>query len=137
MEQPVLHVTNWSSRKLHGPARRFGIMARPRVWEEGDGRVPSCMPTKAELDAVRDRALSREAFRQALRERLERAELSPGHLVAHTPSGKQVVADGDTLCCACSRADAASGWCHRVWVSEALARAGWRVFLDGVEVRVE
>jgi len=37
-------------------------------------------------------------------------------------------------CCACSRAAAAAGMCHRVWAAEALARAGWRVVLDGVEV---
>jgi hypothetical protein len=45
------------------------------------------------------------------------------------------VTDGDTICCACSRTKAAAGECHRVWAAEALARAGWRIILDGEELK--
>lgn len=40
-DRPTLHLTNWSSRRLHGPGRRWSIMARPRHWERGDG---TCIP---------------------------------------------------------------------------------------------
>lgn len=45
-----------------------------------------------------------------------------------------LVADGDSLLCACSRTDAAVARCHRAWAAPFLARAGWRVVLDGAEV---
>jgi len=65
--------------------------------------------------------------------------LSPGCLVALEPPIDGVpmhtfVADGDTLCCACSAANAARDLCHRAWAAPYLVRAGWRVLLDGVEV---
>lgn len=41
------------------------------------------------------------------------------------------VFDGDTLCCACSVAEARAGRCHRTWAAPFLVRAGWRVVLDG------
>lgn len=56
-------------------------------------------------------------------------------LAADVPPGPDyIVSDGDTLCCACSRDDAAAGRCHRVWAAAALVRAGWRVILDGKEL---
>jgi len=58
----------------------------------------------------------------------------PGRLLARTPAGIATVADGDTLCCACSVAEARAGRCHRTWAAQFLVRAGWRVILDGVEV---
>lgn len=45
------------------------------------------------------------------------------------------VPDGATLICACSREAAGSGRCHRVIAADVLRVAGWRVFLDGREVR--
>ena len=40
MTTPTLYITNWSLRKLHGPGRLLTIMARPRPWEHGVGRIP-------------------------------------------------------------------------------------------------
>lgn len=42
--KPTIHVTNWSSRKLHGPGRTFTIMCMPRAWEWGSGRVEHATP---------------------------------------------------------------------------------------------
>lgn len=76
----------------------------------------------------------------------EQYRLSPGLLrcvysitgendVAEMQSDDGVrVRDGDTLCCACSVAEARAGRCHRTWAAPFLVRAGWRVVLDGVEV---
>ena len=58
-------------------------------------------------------------------------ELRPGLLTANG----HTVAGGDTLICACSRAAAAEGRCHRVWAAEVLREAGWDVVLDGHLVR--
>lgn len=44
-----------------------------------------------------------------------------------------LVADGDTLNCQCSAADARRGFCHRAWAGVWLQRAGWVCTLDGVE----
>lgn len=60
--------------------------------------------------------------------------LRPGRLASTTPDGIVLVEDGDTLICACSRAAAARGECHRVFAAPLLAAAGWRVVLDGREV---
>lgn len=43
------------------------------------------------------------------------------------------VPDGATLICACPRAAAAQGRCHRVIAADLLERAGWSVVLDGVK----
>ena len=42
-----------------------------------------------------------------------------------------LVDDGDTLFCACSRAAAEAGQCHRVIAADLLHRAGWEVIFDG------
>ena len=46
--KPTLHVTNWASRKLHGPKRKWNIMARSRAWEHGDGNVPLLTPSSTD-----------------------------------------------------------------------------------------
>lgn len=43
----------------------------------------------------------------------------------------QLVSDGDTLFCACSRAAAEAGRCHRVIAADLLAQAGWEVVFNG------
>ena len=134
MTHPTLHVTNWSSRKLHGPGRLLTIMARPRPWEHGVGRVPSCTPTAGALDRVRAGTMTIDDYRAHVERRVLDHPHGPGGLTAISDGDAPPVADGDTLCCACSRAEAAAGRCHRVWVAHLLARAGWRVVLDGVEV---
>lgn len=137
-ERPTVHLTNWSSRNLHGPGRRFTIMAKPRKWERGAGSVDVLMPESDDLDAVRLGHIDIDEYRRRFRVGLERKAdgLPPGHLWLKLNNGRGYdnVEDGDTLCCACSRADAAAGRCHRVWAAQALAAAGWRVVLDGEEV---
>lgn len=46
-----------------------------------------------------------------------------------------VVGDGDTLTCGCGAEAARAGRCHRVIAADLLKRAGWRVVLDGQEVK--
>jgi hypothetical protein len=142
--RPTLFVTNWSSRLLHGPGRRLSIMARPRAWEHGDGRVRGLMPTAVDLGLVRAGEITVAEYRRRFEAGLVARFLPPGEL-RFTPESDsaldlraesltQLVEDGDTLCCACSREAAARGECHRVWVAAALAAAGWRVLLDGAEL---
>jgi len=150
---PTIYVTNWSSKLLHGPGRRFTIMAKPRHWEQGAGYVLALTPSDPPLlRALMERALQerrsgeghaafdcyRDAFKKALRGCAWHGLLVPGGL-AWAPHGvwgmQHPVKDGDSLLCACSRAEAAAGRCHRVWVAEALKVAGWRVILDGQELQ--
>jgi hypothetical protein len=136
--KPTLWITNWSSKKIHGPGRKLSIMAMPRPWEHGDGRIPCLTPDSVDLRLVRDGHIGIDEYRRRFEAKVAESEdrLKPGILGATTRfSGAFAVRDGDTLCCACSRDDAAAGRCHRVWAAEALARAGWRVILDGVEVQ--
>lgn len=145
MTRPTLHLTNWSSRKLHGPGLRFGIMARPRRWEHGDGKVLRLIPDANEaplmLRALADRAnvATMLAYRDAIEARWAGDNfLVPWRLVAMTtretslaPAGEWIpVRDGDSILCAC----AVGAECHRRWAAPFLVRAGWRVLLDGVEV---
>lgn len=133
--KPTIHLTNWSSRKLHGPGRKLSIMARPRAWEHGDGRVAAFVPDARDLAAVRAGTIDVAEYRRRCEALFQRERHWPGMLVADDQSlGMDEVRDGDTLLCACSREAAARGECHRVWAAAALARAGWRVVLDGTEV---
>jgi hypothetical protein len=133
-DRPVVHVTNWSSKRLHGPGRKLTIMAKPRAWEHGDGRVPAATPHPQWLEDVRSGAIDFEFYATLLVAKMGTFRLAPGELIVVTAGEDILVQDGDTLCCACSRDEAAAGRCHRVWVAEALAKAGWAVVLDGVEV---
>lgn len=133
--RPTIHVTNWASRALHGPGAHYTIMTRPRSWEYGAGRVLSLCPDADDLAAVRAGDLSSEPYMDACRARFARHRLEPGWLIAaRTRGGSVAVADGDTLCCACSRSAAARRECHRVVAADLLAAGGWRVVLDGVEI---
>ena len=143
--RPTLYVTNWSSVKLHGPGRAWTIMARPRRWEHGDGVVWDLVPDPDDLDALHDGFMSAVAYREAFRRGLAAVMgmLEPGNLHARPERRERFgdreevpVEDGDTLCCACGKRQAAEGWCHRVWAAEALIGAGWRVILDGRELEV-
>lgn len=127
---PTLHLTNWSSKSLHGTGQRYTMMAAPRRWEFGDGAIADLTPTLTDLREVRRGEIAFEVYRDRFLA-LARGDLSPGNL--RTADGREVV-DGDTLLCACSRADAAAGRCHRVWAADLLVAAGWRVLLDG-EIR--
>lgn len=139
--RPTLHLTNWSSRGLHGPGRKLTIMALPRRWEHGDGSVSALLPNPDDLRAVKSGTLPIAEYRRRFEAHMEACSragsLGPRGLLFEVPPFDDVpvpVRDGDTLCCACSREAAARGECHRVWAAEALARAGWRVVLDGAEV---
>lgn len=134
--KPTIHLTNWSSRKLHS-GRVFTIMARPRLWERGLGTVLALCPVGAEVAAMRraladrENADARREYREMIEARWTNASafpmaLEPGRLLAFA-DGPIVVADGDTLCCACAR----GAECHRRWAAPFLARAGWSVVLDG------
>lgn len=146
---PTLHLTNWSSRSLRGPGRRWSIMARPRHWERGDG---TCIPltplgppavlldllVKQRQAGTMDPALLAR-YREAMAHRWGPQEygpdLGPGKLWAVPDEGGPMrVEDGDSLLCACSREEAAAGRCHRAWAAPVLVAAGWRVVLDGAEV---
>lgn len=142
--KPTIYLSNWSSHRTpghHGPGRKLTIMISPRHWEEGEGSVPWLTPSFDDLRAVRCARISpqeyRRRFEAALAVHASRGNLAPGELAVAAPeSGYGVVEDGDTLCCACSRDEAAAGRCHRAWAAPALVAAGWRVVLDGQELEV-
>ena len=138
-DRPVLHLTNWSSRRLHR-GTVYTIMRRPnpQYGQLGAGRVEALTPGAMEFDALKAGRMGggeyRRRFELAVEHRLISGALAPGRLVATTPTEAVSVADGDTLCCGCSVALASVGDCHRCWAASALVRAGWRVVLDGVEL---
>lgn len=137
--KPTLYLTNWSSHRTpgcHGRGRKLTIMAAPRKWEKGGGTVVVLTPNVHDLRAVQDQHISgaeyRERFERMVGKLNEAGKLAPGELLTFEGFGVgELVLDGDTLCCACSRAEAAAGRCHRVWAAKALAAAGWNIILDG------
>jgi hypothetical protein len=140
-EKPTVYLSNWSSSKTpghHGPGRKLTIMAAPRRWERGAGSVGVLLPDLDALRKVQAGAITGDEYRARFERRLSQVVdgLRPSAMWFDRNNGRGVgsVADGDTLCCACSRDEAAAGRCHRVWAAHALARNGWRVILDGVEL---
>ena len=134
---PTLYITNWSSRSLRGPGRSWSIMAAPRTWEHGDGTVAALVPHRPDLLLVKAGKISMAEYRKRYLARLGAIgwlPLEPGQLCGRmdTHTG-DLVRDGDTLLCACSREAASKCECHRVWAAELLIQAGWRVVLDGQE----
>ncbi len=130
-----IHVTKWASKTIRGPGPASTIMARPRTWERGDGTVPVLVPSHVMLTAVRRNEIGVGVYRADYVAHLEAHGLAPGRLLARLSAGALArVADGATVCCACSRAAAERGECHRVWAAELLRRAGWVVVLDGREL---
>ena len=112
--RPTIYVSNWSSHRTeghHGPDRKLSIMAFTPTWAPSVGCVPWLTPANTDLLDVKAGRITGEE-----------CELAVGRVT----QGFGAVADGDTLCCTCSRDDAAAGRC--------LVRAGWRVILDGQEV---
>jgi hypothetical protein len=131
----TVFLTNWSSRKLHGPGRKLTIMAKPRAWEHGEGTVRELVPAAEDLEAIRSGRIDLAEYRRRYFAMLGPADwqmddLKPGSLGLRT--SLTPVQDGDTLLCACSKEAASKGECHRVWAAEALQKAGWNVVLDGV-----
>lgn len=145
-----------------GPGRAFSIMRHPRAQygETMDGRVLAFAPPARLLAAVKeaaDREAAWPAYETALRERwtaaAHRRRIAPGVLgygrpaqahEVHDPDRAPwdgdwwipvgIVADGDTLCCACGLEAARAGRCHRVVAADVLRLAGWAVVLDGVRL---
>jgi hypothetical protein len=125
-------------------------MARPRAWETGEGRVTVLVPPPVALGQLEQlialRRLGRDpaTYPSLVAEYRATCEawwarhvelLPPGALFAAAGCELVAVADGDTLCCACSLAEARAGRCHRTWAAAFLAEAGWTVVLDGERVR--
>jgi hypothetical protein len=135
---------------LSAPA--YTIMARPRAeyGERGEGHVPALTPQGAEVELMQQLVRLRRTsagsapdaallarYRTALEARWASLDLSPAGLLVHHAAGLGRVQPGSVLCCACAASEALSGRCHRAWAAPFLVRAGWRVFLDGVEVLVK
>lgn len=124
----TVYLTNWSSYRTpgcFGTGRKLSIMARPRAWERGDGRIWMLTPRKELFDEALRIGLA------AYRERyIEQVSNSVGGLPIRETYLEEIQ-DGDTLCCACSRGAAEVGGCHRVWAAELLRDAGLTVILDG------
>lgn len=148
----TIYLSNWSSYRtpgMHGPGRKWTIMASPRAWERGEGRVAALAPITETLRPLVDAALAERRFSTIGGPALDtyRAAygawlrdcptLTPGFLRAYRWDAMRhgdLVEDGATLCCACAVREALEGRCHRAWAAPFLVRAGWRVILDGVEV---
>ena len=137
MTRPDLYLTNWSSPKLHGPGRKLTIMTHPRHWEKGDGVVPSCRPAADMLLRVKQGGVTWGDLRTHVLARVRGQGHKPGDLWAIVMGQTVPVAAGDTLCCGCSKQDAAEGRCHRTYVAEVLSKAGWRVILDGEDLDLQ
>lgn len=134
-DRAVLHLTNWSSRKLHH-GTVYTIMALPRRWERGAGTVHALCPDPDDLRAVKRGDMSVDEYRRRFEAKLVPDLLR--HLRALDSEGyHRTVADGDTLCCGCSRDAAACGECHRAFAAPLLVRAGWAVVLDGEPFTLE
>lgn len=132
---PTLYLTNWSSKTTRGPGTPYMIMAQPRAWEHGDGKVWALVPSADAMRLAKSGRMSMGEYRAGFIASVPVDRVAPGQLGATVPfSGTRPVKDGDTLCCACSKDAAERGECHRVWSADILRRAGWRVVLDGREL---
>lgn len=144
----TIWISNWSSHRtpgMHGPGRKFTIMAHPRPWEWGAGRVVALSPLGGDMSSLMIEALTEraagvvaggamDAYRSAFDAQCRRLDMRPGYLDVVVPrcaDAYRSVLDGDTLCCACSVASTRAGLCHRAWLAPHFVRAGWRVVLDG------
>lgn len=141
---------------ISGDGRALGIMRKPREWELNAwrGHVTALMPTAALLGRAKSGEMSFAEYELALGE----LWLSEGGVEAFAPNRltfeaphrypgygdnkavrwdgslwlpQGLVRDGDTLLCCCKDASR----CHRTPAAHLLAAAGWRVMLDGEEVK--
>jgi len=90
---PTIYLTNFSSRRLHGPGAVYTMMGAPRAFEQGQGRVQNLRPHGAdELRLMRAALAERKAgqtgdalarYRRALETRWthQAGLLAPGALL--------------------------------------------------------
>lgn len=139
---PTIHITNFASPQLH-KGRVFSIMMWTPSWAARTGVVSCLQPSPENLRAYKDHRLSIEDYRDRFESHMKDMEvldcLRPGKLCVPADHRRNIegiiVADGDTLCCTCSRAEAKAGRCHRAWIAPYLVKAGWNVILDGEVMR--
>ena len=150
MNKSTIFIGGWHSPKFHGQGRRLTIMARPRSWEHGSGCVRQLTPKPSDLDEFKAGTLSLSDYKKRYEQHVHgddgrvcvfsventwMFELSPGQLTAVDDNDQGslpfFVADGDTLCCGCSRDASLKGECHRAWAAEMLVEAGWNVVIEG------
>lgn len=130
--RPRIYLMNYSSIPAMDPrpSRVLTIMARPRDFERGDGRVSVLAPPQSDLFQVQSGQMSWPEFSERYTSDLHGLDLSPGHLaVDGATKGGWLVAEGDALCCFC----AVGKPCHRQLAAPLLHAAGWDVRLDGAE----
>jgi len=127
-------------------------MALPRSWEVGDGLCDVVAPDPELLRRVKGGTMAIREYLVAYEERVAaRADrLRPGVLAfdAVAPRGRYLVADGDSLLCACAAPatdplaalfalpDLSRHPCHLEVLAPFLALQGWSVRLYGVELEV-
>lgn len=153
MSRPTLYLTNQSSKRHHGPGRLVCAMAKPNRHHRGDGRCLACTPFGDDLAALRAAiagpndegqhhaalALYRARFEGWCNNRAALGRYAPGALAfvtwadSETMASEALVADGDTIFCACSRPGSPrrKSPCHVELITPYLVRAGWDVRLDG------
>jgi hypothetical protein len=149
--RPTIYLTNASSKRQHGPGRRWCAMAAPGQHHHGDGRVIKAAPLEADLRSVLGGEITSDEYRALCVERFEvfaeSGSYAPGKLrgvmsAAKSPDGRptaQLVMDGDTLFCACPRPDRPRRFpfCHIEVLAPFLVAAGWAVVLYGVPFNPE
>jgi hypothetical protein len=145
-QRPTLFLTNFTSPRLQGPGARYGVLLNPRDFERVDGRIFALTYPNTALfrrllrDALSERAElntlgpAMTALKESYEAHLPAVEVDEGRLMASNGVGEVHVKDGDSVLCCCSKAHAALGLCHRVWMVPTLVKAGWDVVLDGVRL---
>lgn len=143
-KRPTIYLSNWASHKTkghHGPGRIFSIMVRTSQYAKPDGLVPVLVPKAKDLWELKNEDISSDEYRGRYFKLVLRSkeDLAPGKLLWQPfnffkEKETEPVEGGDTLCCACSRAQAAKNECHRVWAAVMLQEAGWNVILDGKKI---
>ena len=159
MSQPTIYLANWSSHKsLHGPGKGlYSIMAQPRSWEHGWGKVGALCPPEAAVPHLRAALIAKHSPKLGglfdldesedepetnpyqmlvtghFQKMLTAGKLAPGSLTWHRmdTDTKGPVETDSTCCCACSVADSLAGKCHRAWAAPYLHAAGWQVMQEG------
>ena len=150
MTRPVLHATNLSSRRQHGPGKLLCAMARPRPHEREamSGWFPQLAPPVAVKMLRQAKVMERKDYNRACHDAwesmLKSDLLTPGKLVPfidlYSTSLGYPAKDGDTIFCACARPEnrkegsiesQGGSVCHLERVARWLVAAGWDVMLFG------